>query len=362
MTIGVGRSHSPSRTCRSEWHTPDGQHPHADLAGTWLDRARARAIVDRSPDRPRARRRAERSSRLGRRGAARRAGPARTGRSRATTSRHRPPPPGRSTVPASRATAIAIAPRHLAQRGDRRVQRARGEPLVGDGMRPASRAASRNIAVGHGRRLGDDRPEPDAREHEHVVGLADLDPAPVEQLDRRRTASRSRRGRGRRSSARTSAGVASHDRGRVGERQHDRPLARPERVGHRAHARRDRTCRPPRSSRRGPSGGPAGSSRRGPASAPSTARAPASADFVRIEVRPTGVAQALRVDQRDRVSTPGQPQQPRDPDARRAGAGQHDPRRRRASRPVARSAARTPATTTAAVPWMSSLNDGTRPW
>ena len=28
--------------------------------------------------------------------------------------------------------------------------------------------------------------------------------------------------------------------------------------------------------------------------------------------------------------------------------------------PVARSPARTPATTTAAVPWMSSLNDGTR--
>src|SRR5690349_1773067 len=23
MTIGVGRSHSPSRTCRSEWQTPD---------------------------------------------------------------------------------------------------------------------------------------------------------------------------------------------------------------------------------------------------------------------------------------------------------------------------------------------------
>ena len=31
-------------------------------------------------------------------------------------------------------------------------------------------------------------------------------------------------------------------------------------------------------------------------------------------------------------------------------------------RPVARSPDRTPARTTAAVPWMSSLNDGTRPW
>ena len=54
------------------------------------------------------------------------------------------------------------------------------------------------------------------------------------------------------------------------------------------------------------------------------------------------------------------PQQPGDADARRAGPGQDEALLGQAPRPVPARPASTPATTTAAVPWMSSLKLGTR--
>ena len=55
-----------------------------------------------------------------------------------------------------------------------------------------------------------------------------------------------------------------------------------------------------------------------------------------------------------------QAEQPGDADPGRARADQHDPRVGERPRRSPAAPASTPATTTAAVPWMSSLNDGTR--
>ena len=76
----------------------------------------------------------------------------------------------------------------------------------------------------------------------------------------------------------------------------------------------------------------------------------------------------VRIDQHDRPpdAASGMPvlehretEQARDADARRARPDEHDTRVGEA-RPEPRKPASTPATTTAAVPWMSSLKDGTR--
>ena len=92
--------------------------------------------------------------------------------------------------------------------------------------------------------------------------------------------------------------------------------------------------------------------------------------FVGIEVRAARMDEPVRIDQRDRLADMRlrqarvehrEPQQPRDADPRRAGPDEHDPGV--GQRPAGGAQpASTPATTTAAVPWMSSLNDGTRCW
>ena len=192
-----------------------GQHADADLAGArlgeleGLDRGRAR----RSPRRTAARTACSCLARPRRRSTVR--GRASTGRRPATTSRHRSAAstsvvgvdPGQARVDRLAATAIAIARDTVRRsRPAGRAPRSRAASSVtGVGQRPGGQ---QEHPVGDGPRLGRDRAEPEAREDEDVVGLADLVAAPVD-LDRRRTASRSRPAPGRRSSARTSAGVAS---------------------------------------------------------------------------------------------------------------------------------------------------------
>ena len=97
MTIGVGRGHSPSRTCRSEWQTPDarsGRGPRR-RAVRRRPRPRPRSAGRWCAGRPRA---SGGLSRAARRLDARPGAPARTRRTPATTSRRRRAPRRRCRV------------------------------------------------------------------------------------------------------------------------------------------------------------------------------------------------------------------------------------------------------------------------
>ena len=167
-------------------HDPDAPHRATSCAGcSRLPRRSARSKVARP-------------TLLGRRG---------TGRSRATTCaastaastsacvrepgqspdlRARP----RTGRPQSR------SPGHRSELSDRRIERADGQPL--GGTQPASvRAATRNSSSGMDRASARDRAQPQPREDEHVVRLADLDRRRPSTIDRRERANPWRRAPGR---------------------------------------------------------------------------------------------------------------------------------------------------------------------
>ena len=257
--------------------------------------------------------------------------------------------------------------RHGSQVGDRRVQRAGREPLGTDrvGQRPGG---GEEHPLGDRGRLGHDRAEPETREDEHVVGLADLPPPAVDHDRVERRAGRDDR---------PAVGPAQdvergrlRGRGRVRERQDDRPLGgrghRPddplvERAGDAGRA--DQDGRPDALDRLDEAG--------------QLGREPYAANAG------VGRHSSRFVSSRSSRRSWTWPRESTRTSARRAVASDIPPSTiaRRSSRampipaapaptsttrvsasvvPVARSPASTPATTTAAVPWMSSLNDGTR--
>ena len=279
-------------------------------------------------------------------------------------------PPRRASVATAMATCRAIA-RRSAIGGQ---QRPAGQTLVRDRVR--QRVGGREEhPVGDGARLRDDRPEAEPREDEHVVRLGDLAHAGRSSRPAR-TASPSPRARGRRSSAGCRPGPprtsdVGFDRGSaIGVDV--RPPGSDRRLVERAGASRSRRAgssggSPRRRRQRGrrpiaASRGEAGGARR--------VDGPGDLALVVVEVGPPGVDQPVRVDERDRrrahprptpVLGHRQPQQPGDPDPGSAGPGDDDPL---VDQPLGRGGA-SPASdrrraTTAAVPWMSSLNEQTR--
>ena len=216
------------------------------------------------------------------------------------------------------------------------------------------------------RRLGDDRAEPDAREDEDVVGLADLVAHAVERRPRR-TASPVATSARPSVQRRTSAGVASaadvgFDSGRTIGRS-----AGPTRS---AIARMTASVNVPATpvvadeDRR-----PTVADRLEQAWAwprPIRRRRTARLALRVVEVVAAGVDQPVRIDEGDRSATAAadSPASSIASRSRRAipipaaPAPASTTRASASDRPVARSPARTPATTTAAVPWMSSLKDG----
>ena len=170
---------------------------------------------------------------------------------------------------------------------------------------------------------------------------------------------------------RTSAGIASaaevgFDSGST--------IGRSVPAGHRPehglveHARRPRSCRPARSAGRARSSRPARESGLEAVARERLGRQRQLA-LRGIEIVASGVDEPARIDQRRAPASGGlghpgiehrQPEQPGDADPGGARAGQHDPGRRRGPCPARAGRRARPPTTTAAVPWMSSLNDGTR--
>ena len=148
--IAIGRRSRPLAVADVEVGVADAgrQHPDPDLAGTRLGQRRASRSPSASPVASAARPPGRACSRLARPPPLVRAGAgsygtyaghhiaASTVASRSRVGRRCPASPADSI--ASRATAIAIGARHRPQVDDRRVERARREPLVGRPRRPAS--------------------------------------------------------------------------------------------------------------------------------------------------------------------------------------------------------------------------------
>ena len=383
MTTGTGRGQSPSRTCRSEWQTPDAR------IRTRTSPARGAASVSGSmrAASPPSRRTAPRIAigpgaaiRSRSRAGARRPWRACTGRSRATTSPRRPRPrsPRRRAADHRRRRSPRDRPGRPRSRPPWRSCATRPAAHRRAGTAPRSPAASARDRIGQG----------PGGEQEHPLGDGpglghDGAEAHAREDERRCWPGRPRARRPSRTTAsngepvatiarpsvqsRMSAGTASDGRGGVRERQDDGPLAVPSAIARRAASvnvpatpvvptstvGRSRRIVPTRSV------GPAAGSGRGHR----------QLALHLVEVVAAVVDEPARVDRRDRalhvVARSGRRRASPGGAAGRCRSRRRRPRPARSVRraravPVARRPASTPATTTAAVPWMSSLKDGTR--